>query len=170
MIGGRPTIGSMLESIRREEEAEAARLTKWDHRFMHSAYEMGSWSKDPGHKVGCVVVDDDRNLVSEGYNGFARGVEDSTERYIDRDLELLLTVHAEANAVATAARSGRSLKGCTAYVTLRPCCQCSALLIQAGVRCVVVPAVCTAGPTWVDNLARAEAMLLEAGVKYVRLA
>ncbi len=146
--------------------APVAQDHKWDHRFMLLAHEIAQWSKDPSHKVGCVIIDDDRNILATGFNGFPRGVEDSTERYIDRDTKLLMTVHAEANAVAMAGRP--RLKGGTAYVTLRPCCQCAALLIQAGVKSVVVQGGSDGGK-WMENMNTAEAMLREAGVEYRRL-
>lgn len=45
--------------------------------------------------------------------------------------------HAEANALAYAARQGISTDGCTLYVTVSPCDTCSRLLIAAGIRRVV---------------------------------
>jgi dCMP deaminase len=48
-----------------------------------------------------------------------------------------LAVHAEANAVAYAARHGVSVEGCEAYVTMSPCVPCAQLLINAGVVRVV---------------------------------
>ncbi len=46
-------------------------------------------------------------------------------------------VHAEANAIAYAAKEGISTKGCTLYVTLSPCINCANLIIQAGIKEVV---------------------------------
>lgn len=45
--------------------------------------------------------------------------------------------HAEANALASAARQGISTEDCTLYVTLAPCETCARLLIAAGIRRVV---------------------------------
>lgn len=47
------------------------------------------------------------------------------------------TIHAEANAVASAARHGTSIEGATAYVTTKPCWTCLKLLASAGVERVV---------------------------------
>ena len=46
-------------------------------------------------------------------------------------------IHAEANAIAYAAKEGISTKGCTMYVTLSPCMNCSNLIIQSGITTVV---------------------------------
>ena len=45
------------------------------------AKHIGSWSKDPSTKVGAVIVDDKNRIVSVGYNGFPRGVEDSEKDF-----------------------------------------------------------------------------------------
>ena len=109
----------------------------WDAKFMSVARLIASWSKHPDYKVGCVIADDSHNQLSGGYNGLPRGVDDS--RILDQSTpsHLSCTVHAEANAVAAAARNGHSLNNSTAYVTMPPCSQCAALLIQAGVKRVV---------------------------------
>lgn len=146
----------------------AKRQLKWDRRFMQIAYLTASWSKDPNTKVGCVVIDSDFNQLSGGFNGLPRGIADSPDRLANRDIKLLYIVHAEANAVAAAARNGHSLKGATCYVTRRPCCQCASLLIQAGVAVVVVPNR-TDEKRWLENVEAAERVLVEAGVTYRRV-
>jgi dCMP deaminase len=110
----------------------------WDLRFIALAAHIAAWSKDPSTKVGCVVVGPDREIVTTGYNGFPRGVNDDPKR-MERPAKYLWTSHAEENAVAHAARIGVSLKGCTAYVTHCPCSRCARGLIQAGIRRVVFP-------------------------------
>jgi len=46
-------------------------------------------------------------------------------------------VHAEANAIAFAAKEGISTKNCTLYVTLSPCMNCSNLIIQSGIKKII---------------------------------
>ena len=53
---------------------------KWDRRFLDLAAHISTWSKDPSTKVGCVVVGEDREIRSTGFNGFPRGIEDDEER------------------------------------------------------------------------------------------
>ena len=113
--------------------------TRWHAYFMRIAAETAALSKDPSTKVGAVAVID-RRIVAVGFNGFPMGVRDDPPRYVDRERKLLMTVHAESNCVADAARRGVSLNGCTLYVTHPPCPHCCGLLIQAGVDKVFHPA------------------------------
>jgi len=139
-------------------------MNGWDRKFIEMAVLVSSWSKDPSTKVGCVIADSDHAQLSEGFNGFPRGIADDGRLEV-REMKYRLIVHAEANAIAAAARNGHSLKGATAYVTFSPCPQCAALLIQAG----IVRVVTIAGATpahWLAECEIAQAMLREAGVKY----
>ena len=139
-------------------------MNNWDRKFIQMASMVATWSKDPSTKVGCIITDDDHNQLSEGFNGFPRGILDD-QRLNERDIKLKLIVHAEANAISSAARNGHALKGGTAYVTLPPCSQCAALLIQSGVYRVVF----VKGPTpnrWDNEWALAQGMFSEAGISY----
>jgi dCMP deaminase len=139
-------------------------MNGWDRKFIEMAVLVSSWSKDPSTKVGCVIADSDHAQLSEGFNGFPRGIADD-QRLNVREMKYRLIVHAEANAIAAAARNGHSLKGATAYVTFSPCPQCAALLIQAGiVRVVTIEGATPAH--WLAECAIAQAMLREAGVAY----
>ena len=73
-------------------------LRKWNMRFLEMAKMVGSWSKDPSTKVGAVIVDDNRRVVSLGYNGFPKGVADNN-RLEDRNEKYKMIVHAERNAL-----------------------------------------------------------------------
>jgi len=46
-------------------------------------------------------------------------------------------VHAEVNVLMFAAKNGMKTDGCTMYITLAPCIECSKLMIQAGIKEVV---------------------------------
>ena len=105
---------------------------KWDKRFLELAKHISDWSKDPSTKVGCIVVGEDREIRSTGFNGFPRGIEDKIERLEDREQKYPMICHAEENAIMHAARIGISLKGTMAYVTWPPCSRCTRSLIQAG--------------------------------------
>ena len=56
--------------------------SKWDLRFIGLAQHISTWSKDPSTKVGCVVVGEDREIRSTGFNGFPRGINDDEERSV----------------------------------------------------------------------------------------
>ncbi len=139
-------------------------LSKWDSRFLRIAEEVRLWSKDPGTKVGCVLVNE-RRIISTGYNGFPQTISDDLERYIDRDFKLSITVHAEKNAILNAAKNGTKVEGSTLYVTFPPCSQCASAVIQAGVAKVVCPDPATAPERWRNNFIAANNLFYEAGVK-----
>ena len=138
-------------------------LTKWDERFIRIAREVADWSKDPGTKVGAVLVTD-RRIIATGYNGFPQGINDSFERYADRDLKIAYTVHAEVNAILNAAKNGSQTNGSTLYVTFPPCVACSTAVIQAGISRVVRPDLSTAPDRWRKSFHEGRNLLLEAGV------
>ncbi|MDN3566088.1 dCMP deaminase family protein [Paeniroseomonas aquatica] len=146
--------------------AEPVPSPRWDARFLALAAHIAEWSKHRTTKVGCVVVDDDRRIRATGFNGFPRGVTDLPERLADRPTKLLLSVHAEGNAVATAARAGVSLAGTTAYVTHPPCAACAALLTQAGIKRVVF--VGQLREDWAESEAAGRVIMAEAGVVWQR--
>lgn len=139
-------------------------MTTWPDYFMGFARHAATKSKD-ATKVGCIVVGPDREIRATGFNGLPRGVADVPER-MERPAKYLWTSHAEENAVAHAARTGTSLKGCTVYVTHHPCARCARSLIQAGVSCVVVGDGKTSMP--IDEFVVAKEMFGEAGVEVRR--
>jgi dCMP deaminase len=109
---------------------------KWDEWFFEMAKMAAKKSKDRSTQVGCVIVGSDNEIRSVGYNGFARGTNDSREDWHERPLKYKVTAHAELNAVCNASRIGARLKGCTAYVTLPPCSSCALAMTQAGIKLV----------------------------------
>jgi dCMP deaminase len=137
---------------------------KWDARFLELAKHISDWSKDPSTKVGCVVVGEDREIRSTGFNGFPRGIEDNIERLEDREQKYPLICHAEENAIMHAARIGVSLKGSTAYVTWPPCSRCARSLIQAGIKEVVYSSEEEIPERWVEDFNISTNMLREAGL------
>ena len=138
-------------------------LSKWDHRFIRIAREVAQWSKDPGTKVGAVLVAD-RRMIATGYNGFPQGINDSLERYVNRDVKIAYTVHAEVNAILNAAKNGSTTDSSTLYVTFPPCVSCSTAVIQAGVTHVVCPDLSTAPERWIESFSLGQNMLAEAKV------
>lgn len=135
----------------------------WDEWFLDLAHLMARRSKDPSTQVGAVIADGKR-IVSQGYNGFPTGVADTPERLNDRDVKLQITLHAELNAVLTAARP---LDGCTIYVTRPPCAACAAVIVQVGIKRVVYPEPPEEFvERWKDSLTLAHDMMAEAGVRW----
>lgn len=109
---------------------------KWIKRFLELAHIIASWSKDPSTKVGAIAVDPkSRAILETGYNGLPRGVQDLNSR-MQRPEKYLWTSHAEENVVAHAAR--KILDGSEVYVTHLCCCRCARLLINSGVKKIIV--------------------------------
>lgn len=106
----------------------------WNVAFMQQAQLMSTRSKDPSTKVGCIIVSPDRFVLSEGYNGFPRGVADTPERLNDRAQKYPRVVHAEANAIINAGRNGAKIDGSILYVTQPPCPNCAKMIANAGIK------------------------------------
>lgn len=135
---------------------------KWRARFAALAEEVATWSKDPSTKVGCVLASTDGAVLSTGYNGLPRGVEDAPHR-MERPTKYLWTVHAEAAAVANAARLGARTEGAVAFVTHSCCASCARLLVNAGVSAVYFGPGTTSMPA--EEFEAADVMFREAGVR-----
>ena len=138
---------------------------KWHERFIKLAHEVAEWSKDPSKKVGCVLVKNKR-VISTGYNGFPKNISDSFDRLMDREQKYEITVHAEVNAITTAALHGVSTEEATAYITFHPCSRCASVLINAGIDSVYVSTRNDIPTRWVKNFVLASKLLAEAGVEY----
>ncbi len=134
-------------------------MTDWTRRFLDLAAHISRWSKDPSTQVGAVAVSPARAIVETGYNGLPRGVKDLPER-MERPAKYLWTAHAEENLVAHAARE--RLQGTTVYVTHMCCASCTRMLINAGVKGVVVGSGKTSMPP--EQFTAAMQMFCEAGV------
>lgn len=109
-------------------------MTDWNKRFLDLCEHVAAWSKDPSTKLGSVIVDDKKRVISMGYNGFPRGVLDLNDRYSDRPTKYLFVAHAERNALDNAPMM---VEGCTLYVTLEPCVECAKSIIQRGIKRVI---------------------------------
>jgi len=141
------------------------RPNNWDRRWLDLAQHYASWSKD-STQVGCVVVNpQSQSQLSQGYNGPPRGVADDVPERRERPAKYLYSSHAEENCVSWAAREGISLKGATIYVTFCPCAACARMIIQSGIREVVMlPANEAVAERWADSFRAARDMFHEAGV------
>jgi dCMP deaminase len=111
---------------------------KWDKRFLEAAKLISEWSLDPSTKVGAVIVDQDKRIVSLGYNGLPQGIHDSSEILENRELKYCSIIHAELNAVLF---SNRDLAGMSLYVwPIQPCARCTSVIIQKKIKRVIIPA------------------------------
>lgn len=86
--------------------------------------------------VGAVLAQDGR-IVSMGYNGVPAGLPHCEPETCGPDTPCDITVHAEANCIAFAAKTGIATDGATLYTTHSPCNECAKLIINAGIKRVV---------------------------------
>ena len=108
---------------------------KWDKRFLGMAQLVSIWSKDPSTKVGAVITDGNKKIVSLGYNGLPQWVEDNEEILSNREEKYKYIIHAEVNAILQA---NRDVFAGTIYTyPFLTCPQCASMIVQAGIMRVV---------------------------------
>jgi dCMP deaminase len=123
-------------------------------------------SRDDKTKVGCVIVGPDKDVVSTGFNGFPRGVDDTREERYERPAKYKWFEHGERNALYNAARRGTAMKGCIMFINAPPCSDCARGIIQCGIKRVIYPVkhAFIDRLDWKPDLDAARRMLKEAGV------
>jgi dCMP deaminase len=115
-----------------------------DEYYMGIAIAAREKANCLGRKVGAVLVRENR-IISTGYNGTPEGVENCLDGGCIRcakkeqfapsvGYDVCICVHAEENALITAARFGISVEGAIAYSTMRPCFTCTRALLQAKIQ------------------------------------
>ncbi len=118
----------------------------WDEYFLNIAKLVATRSTCLRRRVGAVVVKE-KQVLATGYNGAPTGLEHcdqvgclreelnvpSGERH-----ELCRALHAEQNAFLQAAKHGVSLEGGTLYITTQPCSICAKMIINAGIKKIVI--------------------------------
>lgn len=122
-----------------------------DQTHMGNAVNWSRRSTCSRNHVGCVIAIEGRGL-SSGYNGAPAGMphcdhtcdcggDELTPGHHDEECASgpagCVAMHAEANAIAWAARNGNALLNATLYTTLSPCVKCAQLIINAGITRVV---------------------------------
>lgn len=119
----------------------------WDEYFMEMAELTSKRSTCLRRQVGAVIVQD-KHIIATGYNGAPRGIKHCEERggCLRQKLnvpsgerhELCMALHAEQNAIIQAATLGQSVEGGVIYVTHQPCVICAKMIINAGIKRIVV--------------------------------
>jgi dCMP deaminase len=122
------------------------KLPEFPEYYMTIAFAVRRRANCKGYKVGAALVVANR-IVSTGYNGVPEGMPNCLDGGCDRcsnagryasgeGYDVCICVHAEENALLTAARFGISVERGTMYTTVRPCFTCMKSLHQAGVTAV----------------------------------
>lgn len=143
----------------------------WHIRYLKIAQEISTWSKDPSKKIGAVAVGSKGQILSQGYNGFPRGIDDTISRLMNRELKYKYVVHAEMNVIYNASYSGVSLADSTLYVYGLPVCsECAKGIIQVGISKVVLPKYDSDMlPRWKESWELSKALFNEAGVEILEV-
>ncbi|MBN0919352.1 dCMP deaminase family protein [Mycoplasma gypis] len=111
-------------------------------------------SKDPTTKVGACIVNNDKYVISLGYNGMPTNYEGNKRKQSDNDKmfswerpqeqndvlnsKYTYVVHAEQNAIINANITNSKIeKGSTIYITHSPCFNCAKLIVQSKIKRVV---------------------------------
>lgn len=131
-------------------------MKKYHKPMMATAYIWANQSSCARKQVGAILSKKGR-IISNGYNGTVVGADNCCELpckecgglgkilHYEGSQECARcqgtgmissteVVHAEANALTFAAKHGLKTKGCSMYITLSPCIECSKLMIQAGIK------------------------------------
>ncbi|ASP28026.1 deoxycytidylate deaminase [Spiroplasma corruscae] len=110
----------------------------WDTYFLAMVKLNAMRSKDPDTQVGAIIVNDLKHIVSTGYNGLPRGLNDDDYPWKrDETLEkskYAYVVHAELNAILS---SNSNVRDCIIYTSLFPCNECVKSIIQSGIKKII---------------------------------
>ncbi len=133
---------------------------------MDLADHISAWTEDRDFSVGAVIVGDDLEIRSTGYNGLPRGVKSDDDARFDRASgeKFFWFEHAERNAIYNAARMGTPVDGCTIYVNRFPCADCARAIIQSGIKTVICPPKPAHDGALDHSFDVSEVMLAEAGI------
>jgi dCMP deaminase len=118
----------------------------WDEYFLEMSTLVAKRSTCLRRMVGAVLVKDKR-ILATGYNGAPSGLPHCLEIGCLRQQlgipsgerhELCRALHAEQNALIQASLHGISVKDSTLYTTTQPCVICAKMLINAGIKEIVI--------------------------------
>lgn len=134
---------------------------------LREAYRYASYSHDPSIRNGAILVDKSRGIVSHGFNHLV-GLEGKITNYLGNEWKYQNTVHAEVDAILSAAKSGYRVSGLTLVSPWSLCCECAKVVVKAGISEVIAHKECMklTPERWKDDIAMAISMLDRCGVRY----
>jgi len=138
--------------------------------FKLAKHMADSFSKDPSSKVGCLLLaPDSLQILSMGYNGFPRGVDETLMERWERPVKYEFVEHSERNCLYNACRSGVCTNNSIAVITLYPCCDCCRALIQSGIKTIVTKTPDYNDPRWGKSFKTSDIMFKEVDVQIMLL-
>lgn len=139
-----PKKGDM--AVKTKIKKEAITRPSWDDYFLEIADLVSKRSTCLRRRVGAIIVKDKR-ILATGYNGAPRNLPHCSETGCLREElkvppgerhELCKGLHGEQNSLLQAALHGISVKDSVLYCTIQPCIICAKMLINAGIKEVVI--------------------------------
>ena len=136
--------GLHLKIVNDANETRPYKRISVDKHFMLIAQVVSFRSTCIRHKFGCVISKNGK-IVSTGYNGAVKGAVHCLDKGCIRNklgiesgtkIEICDAVHAEQNAIIQA---GSNTEGGTLYVNGTPCITCSKMMVNAGIKKIVIP-------------------------------
>ena len=119
----------------------------WDEYFIEVMHAVAKRATCDRGRSGC-VIQKDNHILATGYVGAPAGLPscDEVGHFIqevvgsDDTIEehCIRTVHAEQNAICSAAKTGVSINGGTLYCTMTPCRTCAMMIINSGIKNVII--------------------------------
>lgn len=140
----------------------------WVEYFLGIAEQVKLKSKDESTQIGAVIVGQDNEILSTGYNSFPRGLADDVDSRQERPEKYFFMVHAESNAIVNSARIGISIKNSKMFLTCGiPCAECAKLIINSGITDIFCKRTenDVKGDLWVESKKKTIEMFKECNVK-----
>ena len=143
----------------------------WDEYFLKMAFLVAERSTCRRHHVGAIIVKN-RQVLTTGYNGAAKNIEDCMELGCLRDKlkiqsgqrhEICRAIHAEQNAIIQAGVHGVNIHDAILYCTHNPCIICAKMIVNAGIKRVVT------GSDYPDEFNLVLDLFDEAGVAFEQI-
>lgn len=138
----------------------------WVNFHFEEAKLVSSRSLDLSSKVGAIVVDNDHQQLSRGWNGVVRKAKTITENNCHREVKYEYIVHSEMNCIYNAARRGISLINSSFYIYgIPPCLECAKAIIQVGARSVFSMCTSSISDKWKLSYEKSKALFTEVGIE-----
>lgn len=109
---------------------------RYDDLYMDIAKRVSEMSYDSDTQVGAIIVKNG-NIISMGWNGTPAGFPNDC-KHPSTGATLPYVIHAEANAICKLSRDGGNGLDATLYTTVAPCMECTKLILQSGIKEVII--------------------------------
>lgn len=91
-------------------------------------------SKDPRTKVAAAAVSPDYRKIHLGWNSMPSKINETFERWNDREIKHSLVIHAEESCILNA---HEDLHGWILFLTMPPCPSCCRIIIHSGIKKII---------------------------------